>query len=110
MNPETILSELNAALVSTTTTFFSQLQFDSGSHQEQSPSVPVQVPVMPTPFAGELSVDFMRRWPRGQWLVPKGTVIPDGLKYDPWFVQSGPDGYTRGAWIPVEASFTQPVS
>jgi len=108
MNPETILSELNAALVSTTTTFFSQLQFDSGSHQEQTPFQPV--PVMPTPFAGELSVDFMRRWPSGQWLVPTGTVIPDGLKWDPWYVLSGPDGYTRGAWIPLEASFTQPVN
>lgn len=109
MNPADILAQLNLVLTTATTNFFSQLQFDQGDHQEQPPSVPVQVPVMPTPFAGELSVDFMRRWPSGQWLVPTGTVIPDGLKYDPWFVLSGPDGFTRGAWIPVEASFTQPV-
>ncbi len=107
MNPETILSELNAALVSTTTTFFSQLQFDSGSHQEQTPSQPVQVPVMPTPFAGELSVDFARRWPLWQGSEP---VVPAGLKYDPWFVTEVETGvYQRGAWIPAEASFTQPI-
>ena len=109
MSPTEILAQLNLVLTTATTNFFSQLQFDQGSHQEQ-PSQPVQVPVIPTPFAGELSVDFMRRWPSGQWLVPAGAIIPDNTKWDPWFVQSGPDGYTRGAWIPVSATFTLPVN
>jgi len=109
MNPEILLAQLNAALTATTTEFFSHMDFGSGDHQEQPPSIPVQVPVMPTPFAGELSVDFNRRAFSDERFVPAGSFIPDNTKWDPWYVLSGPNGYTRGAWIPVEATFTQPV-
>lgn len=108
MNPADILAQLNLVLTTATTTFFSQLQFDSGSHQEQPPSQPVQVPVMPVPFAGELSYQFNYKLFELD-LPDKSAFLPPNLKWDPWYVQSGPDGFTRGAWIPVEATFTQPV-
>lgn len=77
----------------------------SGDSSHGEPLAP-QVPgvILPVPFPGETSEGIHTRYP-GNVLCD----IPLGLKWDPWFVQSTPSGFKRGAWIPAEAAFTQPV-
>ncbi len=62
---------------------------------------------MPTPYAGELSSNFIQRWPVSEH-VP-ACSIPAGLKWDPWQITGTEDVFWRGAWKPLEAAFTQPV-
>ena len=73
------------------------------SHQPD----PAQTPalILPIPNPGERSEAFAARYPAGQV-----CDIPPGMKRDPWHVLQTPSGYVRGAWIPVDAPYTEPVN
>lgn len=102
MQLQDILAALNARLVAATTEFFSQMPHEE--HTETVVTVPIQIPVLPAPWAGQTSEDYHTVFPVGLT-----CDIPMGLKYDPWHLVSTPNGFVRGAWIPVEAAFTLPV-
>lgn len=59
----------------------------------------------PTPIPGERYEALALRWPAG--LPCPGQP---GTKFDPWYPIATPEGFTRGAWIPVDAPFTAPVN
>ena len=59
----------------------------------------------PTPIPGERYEALASRWPAG--LPCPGQP---GTRFDPWYPISTPEGFTRGAWIPVDAPYTLPVN
>lgn len=67
---------------------------------------PAQTPaiILPIPNPGERSEAYAARYPAGMV-----CDIPPGMKRDPWHVLQTPNGYVRGAWIPVDATYTLPV-
>ena len=76
------------------------------SHHPDPSTGPAQTPaiITPIPNPGERSEAYAARYPAG--LV---CDIPPGMKRDPWHVLQTPSGYVRGAWIPVDATYTLPV-
>ena len=66
---------------------------------------PTPAVILPIPNPGERSEAYAARYPAGQV-----CDIPPGMKRDPWHVLQTPSGYVRGAWIPVDAPYTEPVN
>jgi hypothetical protein len=75
---------------------------DGAQSVPPAPQTPGAIP--PVPFPGETSEGFHTRHPDNVL-----CDVPLALKWDPWFVLSTPSGFKRGAWIPADAPFTQPV-
>lgn len=76
---------------------------ETGGAGEQQPGQGAPT-FAPTPIPGERYEALALRWPAG--LPCPGQP---GTKFDPWYPISTPEGFTRGAWIPVDAPFTLPV-
>lgn len=74
---------------------------ETGGTGEQQSTAPT---FTPAPIPGERYEALAVRWPAG--LPCPGQP---GTKFDPWYPISTPEGFVRGAWIPVDAPFTTPI-